>query len=296
MKTKTCPKCGETKDVGEFVKDKSKKDGLAGNCKSCKKAYREANKEKIAERQRAYQEANKEKLAEQRKAYREANKKKIALKDKAYYQGNKEKIAEKRKAYYEANIEEINKQKKAYYEENKEKISEKSKAYYEENKDKKKAYYEANKDKINKQKKAYQKANKDKINTRRRAYRKYKYNNDPLFKLKAIYRYSVKKAFASIGKKKNCSSIKVLGLNNYKEYADYLSNQFYDHPISGEKMTFDNHGSGEDCWQIDHIIPLLTAETEEDVIRLSHYTNLQPLWEVDHLKKTASDFKQYKNS
>ena len=165
------------------------------------------------------------------------------------------------------------------------------KAYREANKEEAKAYYEANKDKIAKQKKAYREANKDKIAVRNKAYKKYKYNNDPLFKLKGIYRNSVKKAFASIGKKKNCSSIKVLGLETWQELEEYLSDQFYDHPVTGEKMTFDNHGSGEDCWQIDHIVPLLTGETEEDVIRLSHYTNLQPLWGVDHLKKTASDLK-----
>jgi HNH endonuclease len=30
-------------------------------------------------------------------------------------------------------------------------------------------------------------------------------------------------------------------------------------------------------WDIDHIIPISFAETEEDVIRLNHFTNLQPL-------------------
>lgn len=30
-------------------------------------------------------------------------------------------------------------------------------------------------------------------------------------------------------------------------------------------------------WDIDHIVPLSTAATEEDLIRLNHYTNLQPL-------------------
>lgn len=30
-------------------------------------------------------------------------------------------------------------------------------------------------------------------------------------------------------------------------------------------------------WDIDHIVPLSTATTEEDLIRLNHYTNLQPL-------------------
>ena len=39
------------------------------------KAYREANKNKIAEKNKAYREANKDELAEKHKAYREANKK-----------------------------------------------------------------------------------------------------------------------------------------------------------------------------------------------------------------------------
>lgn len=30
-------------------------------------------------------------------------------------------------------------------------------------------------------------------------------------------------------------------------------------------------------WDIDHIIPMSTAKTENDVIRLNHLTNLQPL-------------------
>ncbi|MDA3780009.1 MAG: hypothetical protein PF487_07320 [Bacteroidales bacterium] len=31
------------------------------------------------------------------------------------------------------------------------------------------------------------------------------------------------------------------------------------------------------AWDIDHIIPMTTAKTEEDVLRLNNYTNLQPL-------------------
>jgi HNH endonuclease len=30
-------------------------------------------------------------------------------------------------------------------------------------------------------------------------------------------------------------------------------------------------------WDIDHIIPISSAVTEEDILKLNHYTNLQPL-------------------
>ena len=46
-------------------------------------------------------------------------------------------------------------------------------------------------------------------------------------------------------------------------------------------MSWENYGkyNGEINygWDIDHIIPISIAKTEEDVMKLSHYTNLQPL-------------------
>jgi len=46
-------------------------------------------------------------------------------------------------------------------------------------------------------------------------------------------------------------------------------------------MNWDNRGlyNGEPNygWDIDHIIPSSTAKTEDELIRLNHYTNLQPL-------------------
>ena len=38
-------------------------------------------------------------------------------------------------------------------------------------------------------------------------------------------------------------------------------------------------------WHIDHIVPLSSAKTEQELYKLCHYTNLQPLWAVDNLKK-----------
>lgn len=55
-----------------------------------RKAYKEANKEKIKEQNKAYCEANKELIKEYRKAYKEANKEQIKEKNKQYYLKKKE--------------------------------------------------------------------------------------------------------------------------------------------------------------------------------------------------------------
>ena len=61
-----------------------------------------------------------------------------------------------------------------------------------------------------------------------------------------------------------------------KLYGIYTKNA-----ILNDRMTWENRGlyNGEFNygWDIDHIIPLSSAETEEDIIKLNHYTNLQPL-------------------
>ena len=46
-------------------------------------------------------------------------------------------------------------------------------------------------------------------------------------------------------------------------------------------MNWENYGmyNGDLCfgWDIDHIIPVSSAKTEEEILKLNHYTNLQPL-------------------
>jgi hypothetical protein len=50
-------------------------------------------------------------------------------------------------------------------------------------------------------------------------------------------------------------------------------------------MTWDNRNK----WHIDHIVPLATATTEQDVISLNHFSNLRPLWAKDNLAKGAKN-------
>ena len=49
-------------------------------------------------------------------------------------------------------------------------------------------------------------------------------------------------------------------------------------------MSWENYG--KDGWHIDHKIPLSSAKTDREIYELCHYTNLQPLWAKDNLKKS----------
>jgi hypothetical protein len=92
---KTCSKCETTKELTEFNKDKTKKDGHRSECRECekeaKKLYRENNKEKILEKEKLYYENNKEKIIESRKLYYENNKEKVLERSRLYNENNKEK-------------------------------------------------------------------------------------------------------------------------------------------------------------------------------------------------------------
>ena len=46
-------------------------------------------------------------------------------------------------------------------------------------------------------------------------------------------------------------------------------------------MSWENQGK----WHIDHKIPLSSAKTEEELYKLCHFTNLQPLWATENIKK-----------
>ena len=74
--------------------------------------------------------------------------------------------------------------------------------------------------------------------------------------------------------KKNSKTESIIGCS-ISEFMLYIESKFE------PWMTFENRGlyNGEFDygWDIDHIVPISTANTEDDVVRLNHYSNLQPL-------------------
>ena len=131
--------------------------------------------------------------------------------------------------------------------------------------------------------KEYYLANKDSKRKSNLEARKRRRKNNPLLKIQESYSSSLRRAFQSIFKQKNVKSSQVLGCTN-EEFREFLESKFYNHPITGEQMSFDNYGLYG--WHLDHIVPISTAKSEEDVKQLSHYSNIQPLWAEDNLKKS----------
>jgi len=113
---------------------------------------------------------------------------------------------------------------------------------------------------------------KTKINER---YKK-RYETDPQFKIAVVLRKRVVLALKTRGVSKSRSLRELLGCS-IPELKQHLESQFR----SG--MSWDNHGE----WHVDHIRPCaafdLTRVVEQKVC--FHYTNLQPLWAEENLRK-----------
>ena len=174
---------------------------------------------------------------------------------KKWREANKKYLAEWHREYRQANpdVNKINTKK--YRKNNHEKAKQSSKKYKDNNQDKVKAY-------------------RNNYKIRRNQLEQEKKKNDPLHKLKANIRSGMLKAFKRINNKKNNKTVMILGCS-FEEFKIYLESQFE------SWMTWGNHGLYNGTpnygWDIDHIIPISSAKTEEDVIRLSHHTNLRPL-------------------
>ena len=104
--------------------------------------------------------------------------------------------------------------------------------------------------------------------------RKERMDNDPIFKFKIRLRQTIRESVKRRGYTKKSKTYDILGID-FMGFRSHIENLFL------EGMTWDNHGE----WHYDHIIPLSTATTYEEVIKLNHYTNFQPLWAEDNLKK-----------
>ena len=97
---------------------------------------------------------------------------------------------------------------------------------------------------------------------------------DNLFKISCNLRTLISLSFKKNGYTKESKTYNILG-TSFDEFRIHIESLWLDW------MNWDNYGkyNGElnYGWDIDHIIPLSSAKSEDDIIKLNHYTNLQPL-------------------
>ncbi len=122
----------------------------------------------------------------------------------------------------------------------------------------------------------YQKNNSKQVKEKRNYRHNKKYNNDPLYKMKTLIRNRLKIFFKTKNVNINKKIFEIVGCTT-DELRQHIESQFK------EGMCWENHQ--HDGWHIDHIIPLSSAKTEEEINELCHFTNLQPLWSTENYKK-----------
>ena len=118
---------------------------------------------------------------------------------------------------------------------------------------------------------------KEKVNKWNREYLRRKRKNNIQFKISE--RIRVRVGLALKGKRKPASAIKDMGCT-IKFLIQYLESLFE------KNMNWNNYGING--WHVDHIKPLslFDLEDKEQFLEACHYTNLQPLWAFDNLKKS----------
>jgi hypothetical protein len=140
-------------------------------------------------------------------------------------------------------------------------------------------YRKKNREKINQKIREWYYKNKDRVRANQRIYeREGAYRNSLHFKIKDGMRKRILEVLKRDGGKKTQRTMKLIGCT-VEELKQHIEKQFKPGMSWKKRHLF----------HIDHIIPCASF----DLTKLSqqkkcfHYTNLQPLWAIDNIKKGA---------
>jgi hypothetical protein len=193
------------------------------------------------------------------------NSPKTKANSKRYRDKTKDKMSEYGKTYRKVNSDKISAKKAEYYLKNKSRIDSRIKEYGQKNKEKLDEYY-----------RQYRKENSKDILARGVEWAKRKRKEDEFYRMKSNLRSTINFAFRRKKWKKNTKTQDILG-------CDFET--LYTHLLNSFVRRYGREPSSKDRVEIDHIIPLASANSSEELIQLSHYSNLQWLTHEDNYKK-----------
>lgn len=157
---------------------------------------------------------------------------------------------------------------KQNYQRNGETIRAKSREYYQQNKDKIKEYYISNRHQINNKNNIWQK--------KRRA-------SDPLFKLRNNINNSINRALNQFGYGKKSKINTIIGCS-FEQLKTHLIMTF---ELNYSIKWSDDYST---CVDVDHIYPVSKATSEQQLVDLNHYSNLQYLFRSDNISKSNNTY------
>ena len=278
---KKCKKCEVLKSYDEFPNDKRNKDGKQARCKDCitedSRKYREENREKVIEWDRKStkkRKINKNnnmstlefiKLFEKNNGLFKCTKCEVvkSLDEFTNSKRNKSGKAGRCKScdnkFYKDNLQRIKLNQKKYHIKNKEEICERVKKWAENNQEKVSLY-----------RKNYMKENAEKLYAHYRIRRE----TDPIFNLSCKIRSLISVTIRNQGYKKNTKTYNILKceFNFFMQWINGIASNGYKYGIG------DLH--------LDHVVPISLAETENELLLLSHYSNYQLLTADKNLEKS----------
>jgi hypothetical protein len=126
--------------------------------------------------------------------------------------------------------------------------------------------------------KTWHSTNRAKSNQINNEWEKKKRKEDKFWAAKKALRVRILQGLDGRNKSKN--TLKIVGLNEWSELKTHFEKQWL------EGMSWDNYGFGEGKWVIDHKMPIASAQTKEEVEKLNHHSNLQPMWWRENLEKS----------
>lgn len=179
---------------------------------------------------------------------------------------------EYQKEWYSNNREKMLKYHREYRIKNKEYIRELNKDYYKKNKEKRKQSCSE-----------WREKNQEYTRLRDREYKKKNILKIKEYKSTVNYRirHRLRQRITAVlkGRKKSMKTMELVGCS-----VDYLKGFLEAKFKPG--MTWNNYGE----WHIDHIVPCVKFDLsiKEEQEKCFHYSNLQPLWAVENLRKGIS--------
>lgn len=245
-----CRGCNLEKEIDEFDKCKTFKDGYQYRCKSCKKEVYQKNKQNILKKLSGDSD-----VLRKKKEYRENNKEKIKLYNKKWKEENSESIKIYNREYKLKNRDKLKQYHSEYMIEYRKDVD--------------------NKKIISEKTKEHRKKNKDRYNEYQRKYSKSRKDKDPLYKLKKNLSALISHTIRRNGYTKKSKSFEILGCD-FDFFISFIEDKFL------EGMCWENYGD----WHLDHIFPASLAKDGVHLIQLNHYTNFQPLWAKDNISKS----------